>query len=620
MLWCGAAPAVIPLLHTSRGRRNPNLTPKALRPILAREVERTMPRKLSSLSFSVVLSTVVVSLAGWSQAFAQNPAAAQQTQAEPASIQGTVIAAANGQPLRGARLMLVSTDKAGQEIPGPVSTDAEGRFTIAKAAPGRYHFFAIKSGYAQQAYRPDGTDGAETILELAAGQKVEKVLFRMRPAGVILGRIADESGEPVAGITVEALVSKIPSDDRMFPALGGQWLPVRVASTNDLGEYRLYGLPPGKYYVAAVDSGVAQLAESLAVAQSIGAWGFSSHLDATGLALVAGEREHATVYYPGVFQRAQAERVRVSAGQEMRIDIVLMHQKTVNVSGRVFDPAGKPSPQTTVMVRSTQQESRPQAVANTDAQGHFEVKGVAPGSYFASATGSYGEKAVYVDQPIEVGAEDVNGLHLQLKAGFEISGKVIVLAGAKTNVISMQIILWPSQQLEHVASGVMQEDRTFTISELRPGDYTLEAMGLPDGWYVSAADFGGENILEKGLKIGEAGARHQLMVAIKPGLGTIEGVVLKGDNPVSGAVVKVVAENASAYRIGLLHTTATDQRGHFLVTGVVPGSYRALAASREDGDDDDGDDAGTNDSSTTTISIAEGETKTVQLKLQAREP
>jgi hypothetical protein len=145
--------------------------------------------------------------------------------------------------------------------------------------------------------------------------------------------------------------------------------------------------------------------------------------------------------------------------------------------------------------------------------------------------------------------------------------------------------------------------------------------GLPEGWYVSSADFGGENVLERGLKIGEAAASHSLDVTLKSGTGKVEGTVLKGNDPATGAVVRLVPEHLSQYRPGLERTAATDQRGHFVIADVVPGSYRAVAALREENDgDDDSDEPAASDSSTTTVAVAEGESKTVQLKLKTSEP
>jgi protocatechuate 3,4-dioxygenase beta subunit len=585
-------------------------------------LERIMARRKPT-HFALNLFTFILFLSSWIAAFAQDSpqqSAAATPKDETCSIEGTVVAAARGEPLRGARLMLSPIGQ-GKQHPEPKfgTTDGEGRFLITGVAAGTYHFLTAKNGYVKQAYRPDGTEGSETILNLAAGQKLEKVVFRLKLAPVILGRITDENGEPVAGVQVEALVSQAKSAEGLqVPFLRGQWIPVKTAATNDLGEYRIYGLSPGSYYVAAIDSGFPELAEAMSLAGGSTGFVVSSGI---GVSAAFGNPSinHATVYYPGVAQRSQAQKIRVRAGQEMRVDFALMGQKTVTVSGYVIGSNGKPSPQTMVRLRSQNLEtiiSSLRTMGSTDEHGHFAIKGVPQGSYFVSATVADHEgKTVSAEQPLEVGSEDVS-LRLHLTGGIEISGKVIVTSRSKVDLGQLQIALSPSQGFEQFGFAEVKQDRTFTISNIHPGTYGLQLSGLPEGWYVSSADFGGENVLENGLKLGEAGGSHPLVVTVRSGIGKIEGTVLKGDDPVSGAAVNLIPEHPSPYRSDLVRTTATDQRGHFVILDVVPGKYRALAATREDNEsDDDSDEPAAGDSSGTNIEVGEGESKNVQLKL-----
>jgi hypothetical protein len=589
-------------------------------------------RKIHCLVLTQFLFALI--LATCTNSFAQTPLAAEPREgpastvtvkAETCSIQGTVVAAGGGEALRGARLILSPIGGGMSHAQASfASTDGDGHFVITGVPPGRYNFQASKSGYVPQGYRPDGNEGPQTLLDLVAGQKLEKVQFKLRRAAVILGRITDENGEPAVGVQVEALASPPRSAGLELPSLRGQWFPIKVAVTNDLGEYRIFGLPPGSYYLAAIDSGLPELAASMAGATMVttqmvfhgGVFGSSALGDPSAI--------HPAVYYPGVTQRSQAQKIRVAAGQEMRIDIAQLTQKTLTVSGHVLDPKGKPAPQTTVVIRSQNFESMfsgLRTMGTSDAQGYFEIKEVMPGSYVASANGSFEGKAFSAEQPLEVSAEDVTGLRLQLSGGHEISGRIIVPAGSKLDLTETAILLSPGQGLPNTGFAEIKEDHTFTTADVPPGTYSVMVNNLPDGWYVSSADFGGENVLERGLKLSEATAGHSLDVTLKSGTGKLEGNVLKGNDPVAGGMVRLVPEHPSQYHPGLERSAATDQRGHFVIPDVVPGSYRAVAASREENEgDDEGDELAVADSFTTTVAVAEGESKTVQLKIKTSEP
>jgi Carboxypeptidase regulatory-like domain len=583
---------------------------------------------LTQFLFVLILATCINSSAQNPPPAEPEPKPASTGKVETCSIQGTVVAAGGGEALRGARLVLIPIGGGMQHAqPSSALTDGDGHFVISGVLPGRYNFQASKSGYVPQGYRPDGSEGSETVLDLVAGQKLDKVQFKLRRGAVILGRITDEDGEPAVGVQVEALV-RARSEAQELPALRDQWFPIKVAATNDLGEYRIYGLPPGNYYVAAIDSGVPELAATMVSALATTQLVF--HGGAAGGGMVgmdfsgSGSTNHPAVYYPGVTQRSQAQKIHVAAGQELRIDIPLTTQKAFTVSGRVLGPSGKPAPQTAVLIRPQNLENMYSAMHTmgaSDAQGYFEIKGVVPGSYVASANSAFEGKALSAEQPLEVGAEDVTGLRLQLSGGNEISGRIIVPAGSKLDLTEAQVYLSSIQGLQQFGFAQIKEDGTFTAEDVHPGTYTLMVNGLPEGWYVSSADFGGENVLERGLKFGEATAAHSLNVTLKSGTGKVEGTVLKGNDPVTGAMVRLVPERLSQYHPGLARAAATDQRGHFVIPDVVPGSYRAVAATRDENDsDDDGDEPAAADSSTTTVAVAEGESKTVQLKLKTREP
>ena len=62
---------------------------------------------------------------------------------------------------------------------------------------------------------------------------------------MIAGRIVDESGEPLSGLRVSAVRPATMNRVR-------QQVPSSSASTDDLGEFRIYGIAPGQSFVQAL--------------------------------------------------------------------------------------------------------------------------------------------------------------------------------------------------------------------------------------------------------------------------------------------------------------------------------------------------------------------------------
>src|SRR5207244_885662 len=80
---------------------------------------------------------------------------------------------------------------------------------------------------------------------VASGQKITGVRLTMSATGSISGRIYDRDGEPVGRAQVQALRSIYKDGHRVFTI-------VQSVESNDRGEYRIFWLAPGRYYVSAM--------------------------------------------------------------------------------------------------------------------------------------------------------------------------------------------------------------------------------------------------------------------------------------------------------------------------------------------------------------------------------
>ena len=154
--------------------------------------------------------------------------------------------AAPAPPQQGQATASVQVAQAQQPVILPtVATDDHGNFVIKDVPAGSYRVFAVRNGYSRQEFGARSVGRPGTVINVRAGQTVPDISFRLTPAATVAGRVIDINGDPLAGVSVQALRST-------YDATGKRQLQaVGVAKTNDLGEYRLYWMNPGRYYINA---------------------------------------------------------------------------------------------------------------------------------------------------------------------------------------------------------------------------------------------------------------------------------------------------------------------------------------------------------------------------------
>jgi hypothetical protein len=188
----------------------------------------------------------VVSIALSASAGAQTLTDAQSR----CAVAGSVVDAVSGQPVSAAEIYATSLSGNDASEFTPTHTDANGRFAIDNLEPGRYVLQASHDGYTS----PDHPSGPGSgIVVLAPGQHVEDAVISLMPGGTIAGRITDEAGSPLSGVSLQALKFTYRDGKRDLEEAAS-------ASTNTRGEYRMAPLLPGSYYLRATSRHPAPLA------------------------------------------------------------------------------------------------------------------------------------------------------------------------------------------------------------------------------------------------------------------------------------------------------------------------------------------------------------------------
>ncbi|MGZ4732378.1 MAG: carboxypeptidase regulatory-like domain-containing protein [Terriglobales bacterium] len=483
-------------------------------------------------------------------------------------VSGRVVTAAEGSPLKSARVSLVleRSESTKQQV-FATTTDSDGRFLLKDFPPGRYRFSATRPGFVNQQYQAKGSDDG-ALLSLKSGEKVSDVLFRMIVSGVITGRVINEDGEGMVHVQVVAL--RAPTEDEIEDE---GWMnprktelrPVASARTDDRGQYRIFGLKPGDYYIRAQDSfepdNNIETDESYWVQQFVGS-------------------EYAPVYYPGVAQSGQAQVVSVKAGDEMQADVLMQRTRTAEIAGHVI---GRNGPAKGVWVGLMQPGTDISGIDRqdtTDETGAFRIKGVPPGSYVIAAyTREEGEDAYEPrgQQKIEVSGENFNSLTISLGGGTSLQGRVTVAGAGSPALEQIRINLSGIDGELFGGHGDVKKDGTFEIKSVNDGDYAVMVWGLEKDWYVKSVRLGAQDLLEKGLQLESGSAGGRLEVVVSLASAQLEGSVGGRDGAVIGAQVWIAPEPETPYNRSRSRSEKTDQRGHFALAGLAPGTYRVRA-------------------------------------------
>jgi hypothetical protein len=225
---------------------------------------------------------------------------------QTAVVRGRVVDGVTGRPVGRARIDLHS-----DAMPRSTLASPKGEFEFRGLPEGNVALTSEKSGYlkAWHPARPRDTVRVR-LLNLRAGDRVDNVVITMFRRPAITGRVVDEYGDPVENVHVRAW--------RVGPS-GARVIVRGSVATNDIGEYRLNGLEPGRYLVAALPS-------------------FNFRRDA--------DRETPSfgiTFYPGVAGLDQAQPVDLPVGQTVgSIDMTLLEGPATSVTGVVVDAGGKP--------------------------------------------------------------------------------------------------------------------------------------------------------------------------------------------------------------------------------------------------------------------------------------
>jgi hypothetical protein len=488
------------------------------------------------------------------------------------SLSGTVVNSVTGAPVKGAEVNLVTLSNvdagpgAPPNQPGPMlaeaSSGAGGEYLFSGLAAGQYSLQASKSGFVTDS----AVSGYPETIALSAS--VSGHTIRLVPLGVLEGTVSSQYGEPLAGVFIGLFEHGVVDGVRSV-------LPGRSAMTNDRGQFRIWDLQPGTYYVQA---------RRLAGSTSLAVGDRSVHYTPW-----EGFRP---VYFGGAHGVDSATPVTVAAGGQARADFDVTMEPAYKVRGALenFTP-GEPAEFEWWEAGSNAAAGGTIGEAVLDGKtGRFALDGVPSGRYTLRVT--QGQRA-RGETVLTVKDGDASGVRVALVPAVTVSGTVhsmgaaperagslpdISLAGVAPCFVSL-LAAAPETGVFSRPAGLGQ-DGAFSIAGVFAGQYRLHVQCRSE--YVLSAVSGGADLLSNPEIALEAGVQPApIEITVKAGGGALRGRVQVSGAPPGTGVLLVPAFTPSAGPVTQLASrmaAPADELG-FTFVNLAPGDYVAYAFS-----------------------------------------
>jgi hypothetical protein len=535
---------------------------------------------------------------------------------ESGAVSGVVVTdTADSRPVRRAVVRLSGDGT----TPRLIGTDNDGRFVFDQLPAGRFTVSASKAGFVSAFHgstRPGRGPGVPVAV--AANQKVD-ISIRILPGATISGVVRDGQGNPAPGVTVTAVESR---------AAGSVPAPMREV-TDDRGMYRIFGLAPGEYLVAALPQLVAapatrggpgsgtvtpvtaadvQWAKAAGGVRTTGPPGAPS-----GPAEPARPVSYAPVFYPGTTNAAGAATIRVATGDDRTgVDMALQIAGLSRLGGTLVDERGAPVRIATVSLvpkRGDQPSpvdslvaagiiTNPRAVVSASG---FAFSGVVPGQYTLIARTGAGQRGAVSPEAatatlwsvidVTVDSADRDDLALRLLPGLMIAGRYVFEPGSTppVDVAALNLSFVATNPIPGVSStyrASVQPDGTFRVPSLAPGNYLVRvdaALSTAAArWTLKSAVVNGVDLADRPLAAMADGRVLSGVVATFTARGTeIAGRLIDASGlPVTRYSIVVTTRDQSLWlpnsrRVRAVRP-ATD--GSFSVRGLPAGDYAIAAA------------------------------------------
>jgi hypothetical protein len=563
-------------------------------------------RRLALLRFCAVIPfTILISfavncvIAGAVQDQpAQSKTGPQKTAAVLGQISGHVYRADSGAPIVKASVALMPASGSSTSLKSEkrfTVSDVEGAYTFDQVSPGTYAIKVEHSGFISQYFDDETNMRYVQALTINPGEKLDRIDIRLTAAGVISGTLLDQDNQPVVGAPVQAVHISYERGGRRQEAL------YMTVNTDDLGNFRLYRLPPGNYFV---------------------------RIESTNINVHFGREVAQLSYYPGTTSIENAQPIKVAGGNEVSgIRFLVVAAPTYSVSGNIIDTSGSGGPKqySVALMHVNGGDSAPNVALSTG--GSFVIRGVASGEYLLWARAMENNPSVQTKGPlrelagfttVRVPDNDVRA-NIQIGYGADVSGTIILENSTGQSVSGIEISLWNEIMnrliIWNSLANTTDANGAFRIMGVPSGSYDF-SMWETSGMYFKKIVCNGKDFTLVPLTIEPGAGASDCVVTLGTDAGVIMGRVLDREKPVVHQMVVAIPEDRSLRSVGRFTITGnTNSNGEYQLSGVIPGDYLLFAVGPDEVQTYfEIDFAERNLASAERVGVKSGETKTVLLK------
>jgi hypothetical protein len=541
------------------------------------------------------------------------PAQQRETTAQPTGrISGRIVAADTGKPIGRALVRI-----AANELPGGRNalTDNSGVFEFTALPAGRYTLTASKAAFVTLSYGQRRPLQSGTPLQLGDGQDIKGIVFQLPRGGAITGHVFDESGDPLPGTAVRVMRYQYVQGRR-------QLTPAGTAQTDDRGEYRVWGLNPGDYYVTAVARNAPLNAGGRGVvAQFLGRIGVARGGAAAG-ATAGGQDEqqeaYAPTYFPGVASPNEARAVTVGLSSDVGgIDFNILLVVTSRISGHVTSADGLPAAGGNVNLIPDGLVGRGGPPGTTygsriQRDGAFSIANVPPGRYLLRARGEGGPTVAeggpgpgpgnfiqlsqngrgrggefvppqFASLPLTIDG-DISDLNISLVPGATISGTVTFQSTRSTDAPQLnqfRIVASPLDlpDMGPPSTARVEDDGSFLLVGVPAGTLWLRAQA-PRGWALDSVVLSGRDTIDAPFEIRGGEKITGVNLSFTDKQSEINGTVTDmTGTPITELTVLIFPTDSTLWRpqARQITTARPDQTGKFQLRGLPAGDYYLVA-------------------------------------------